>query len=108
MGSLISTKTRDDGKVILELSVDYNEGELIPVAELPLWDIAGLTYGNGYFYMVSDDRDLIARFSPLDRSFVTYPIDGDNQEGITLSNNGSIIVLDEDGTFYFSRIELFE
>lgn len=93
----VQKKKKDFG---ILFSFTLEDLELFPIADLPLWDISGLTYDDEYFYMISDTEDLIARFSPATGLYESIPIDGNHQEGVVLTSDNQLLILDESGHFY--------
>ena len=92
-----STKTKKKHYGTL-FSVTLENSEMEPLRDLPLWDISGMTYKDGIFYFISDDEDLVARYRLSDDSFETLDIQGTHQEGIVITENSELLIIDEDGS----------
>lgn len=100
IGASVEKKNKQFG---ILFSVSLDELKLIPLVDLPLWDISGLCYFGDNLYMVSDDRDVVASFSLTDESFEHRSVVGDHQEGIFSFGNKGLIILDENGSFYILK-----
>lgn len=83
------------GKLILE-----------PLEDIPLWDISGMSITDGIFFFISDDKDILARYSPNEDTFETLVIPGNHQEGLILTEKSELLIIDEDGSS--SRVPLSE
>ena len=88
-------------------SYNLENNEMIYLIDLPMWDISGLSYGNGYFYLISDDEDKIARYSIESDDFTSINLPGDHQEGIVFTPDNTLRIYDEDGTTFEITIDLF-
>jgi len=88
-------------------TVQLDELLLIPVADVPLWDISGLSFHNDYFYLISDDKDKLARYSLGENTFTKLKLSGNHQEGIASTSDSRLIVVSEDGTIDIYSTEIF-
>jgi uncharacterized protein YjiK len=61
-------------------------------------DIAGLTFHNGYLYMVSDTDDLLIKYDLKNQKTVSVKeLDSFTQEGVTFDDNSNIYIADDSG-----------
>lgn len=71
---------------------------IIDIIEHGIPDTSGLSYHEGYLYMVSDRKDLLVKFDLQKRKIVHKVRLGKGAwEGITFDNNGFIYLADDDG-----------
>lgn len=71
---------------------------IVDVIEHHVADTAGLTYHNGYLYMVSDKEDLLIKYD-LDKkkSVQKIKLEKGAWEGIAFDTKGSVYLADDDG-----------
>jgi uncharacterized protein YjiK len=96
--SLLLKVTREDkAKVtILELFKHGHE------------DIAGLTYHDGYLFMVSDDENLLLKYDIKDKRVIaTAKLPQASQEGVAFDNDGYIYIADDAGRVLKYKRERF-
>ena len=73
-------------------------GRIIDVIEHHIADTSGLTYHNGYLYMVSDKKDLLLKYD-LDKKKIVQKVKLEKGawEGIAFDNKGYVYLADDDG-----------
>ena len=73
-------------------------GRVIDVIEHHIADTSGLTYHNGYLYMVSDKKDLLIQYD-LDKNKIVKKVKlaKGAWEGIAFDNSGYVYLADDDG-----------
>lgn len=81
--------------------------ELVPVGDIPLLDISGLTSLDDYLIMISDKENIIARYSLSSTTFDSRSLDGDHQEGVCIAADKKIIVFDENGEYQSLYADIF-
>lgn len=86
-------------------SFDLEHLQLSHLRDLPLWDISGLTYGNGSFYIISDHLDKIGRFSLDSEELTLNNLPGEHQEGIVFTEKNTLYIFNENGTFFEVQAE---
>jgi len=73
-------------------------GKVIDIVEHQIADTSGLTYHDGYLYMVSDKKDLLVKYD-LDKKKIIEKIKlGEGAwEGIAFDTKGHVYLTDDDG-----------
>jgi uncharacterized protein YjiK len=85
-----------DPSVMLRVN---EKGEILELYDIGFTDMAGITFHNGLFYIVSDDEDLLIIYN-LDTKKVVETIKLNSaraQEGICFDNDGYIYIADDKG-----------
>jgi len=73
-------------------------GKVIDVVEHHIADTSGLTYHDGYLYMVSDKKDLLIKYDLDERKIVQKVKLGEGAwEGIAFDRKGYVYLADDDG-----------
>ena len=73
-------------------------GRIIDVIEHHLADTAGLTFHEGYMYMVSDKKDLLIKFDLKKKKILQKIKLGEGAwEGIAFDTKGNVYLADDDG-----------
>ncbi len=77
---------------------DRYHTKIIDLIKHKISDTAGLTFHNGYLYMVSDKKDLLVQYD-LEKEKVTYKIKLPKAalEGIAFDGKGFVYIADDDG-----------
>lgn len=72
--------------------------KIIGLIEHRISDTSGLTYHEGYLYMVSDKEDLLIKFDPEKKIMVhKVKLDKGAWEGIAFDNKGFVYLADDNG-----------
>lgn len=91
------------GGVINCFYIKKSKIELNNEYEIPLLDIAGLSYYNNQLYMVSDDEDSFAVLDLTTNNFNKRKIQGEHQEGIVVIDENTKLILDEVKKIYYLK-----
>ena len=77
---------------------DRYHQKVIDLIKHKIPDTAGLTFHNGYLYMVSDKKDLLLQYD-LKKKKIIYKVKLPKaaQEGITFDGKGFVYIADDDG-----------
>ena len=71
---------------------------IIDVIEHHVADTAGLTYDDGYLYMVSDKEDLLIKYNIVKKkSVLKVKLEEGAWEGIAFDNKGNVYLADDEG-----------
>jgi len=71
---------------------------IVDVIENHIEDIAGLTYHDGYLYMVSDKKDLLVKYDlQKKKSVQKIKLEEGAWEGIAFDNKNHVYIADDDG-----------
>ncbi len=83
---------------IAEVKLTPYPGRVIDVIDHAIADTSGLTYCNGYLYMVSDKKDLLVKYD-LDTKRIVQKVKlGEGAwEGIAFDSKGNVYLADDDG-----------
>jgi len=73
-------------------------GRIIDVIEHHIADTSGLTYHDGYLYMVSDKEDLLIKYDLNEKKIIQkVNLDEGAWEGIAFDTKGNVYLADDDG-----------
>ncbi len=73
-------------------------GRIIDIVEHHIADTSGLSYHNGYLYMVSDKKDLLLKYDLEKKKIVQkVKLKKGAWEGIAFDNKGYVYLADDDG-----------
>lgn len=75
-----------------------NKGKIVDIIEHNIVDTAGLSYFNGYLYMVSDKKDLLIKYDLEKKKIIEkIKLAKGAWEGITFDKKGNMYLADDDG-----------
>lgn len=101
-----SKKKKESFIAVVELSPDASR--VVDVIEHHIADTAGLTYHEGYLYMVSDKEDLLIKYDLQKRESVKKVKLGEGAwEGIAFDNKGFVYLADDNGRVLKYKRETF-
>ena len=91
-----SKKKKNAFITVIDLS--SSDHSIIDVIEHGIPDTSGLSFHEGYLYMVSDRKDLLIKYDLQKRKIVhKIKLGKGAWEGITFDNNGFVYLADDDG-----------
>lgn len=91
------SKKKKDSFIAVVRVMPY-PSRIIDVIDHHIADTAGLTYHDGYLYMVSDKEDLLIKYDLQQRKSVQeVKLEEGAWEGITFDNKGFVYLADDDG-----------
>ena len=75
-----------------------NKAKIIEVFNHGYIDIAGLTFHDGYLYMVSDKKNLLIKYDiKNNKTIKKVKLKKSAQEGICFDDNGNVYIADDNG-----------
>ena len=90
---------KDDPSVVIKIdTVKKKKTAIKEIINHGFKDVAGLSFHNGYLYMVSDSENLLIKYDLKNRKTVsTKKLQDFAQEGIAFDDNGYIYFADDNG-----------
>jgi len=87
-----------DASIVFRVEIRGEKAYIVEIFDHGFIDVAGLSYRNGYLYMVSDDKNLLVQYDFKNRKTIqTHKLPKFAQEGITFDTQGFVYFADDEG-----------
>jgi len=92
-------KLKENASVILRVgSLEKDKTKIKEIINHGYIDIAGMTFHDGYLYMISDKKNLLIKYDiKKNKTIKEIKLDKSAQEGICFDNDGHIYIADDNG-----------
>ena len=92
-------KLKENGSVVVKINgIEKKKAKIVEVYNHGYIDIAGLTFHNGYLYMVSDTKNLLIQYDiKKNKTVKKIKLPKAAQEGICFDDDGHVYIADDNG-----------
>lgn len=96
-----------NASIIFQVKIKETKAKIINIFNHEYFDVAGLTFHQGYMFFVSDAADILVKYDYINNKTVaTYKLPGKDQEGVCFDNENIYIADDSGAVLKFSKKEL--